>query len=61
MKSFNRLKVPTFARDSISRVSRMTGAVERALCVRAVGIGVTVMSKILVLLRNVTRRAFIDI
>ena len=51
----------TCANDSISRVSRMTGAVERALIVGAVGVRVTVVSKVLILLGQGLGKTFICI
>ena len=51
----------TCARDSISRVSRMTRAVERALIVGAVGVRVTVVGEILVLVGQRVGKTFICI
>ena len=47
--------------DSISRVSRVTRAVERALGVGAVGVRVTVMGKVVIIMRQSISIAFIDV
>ena len=55
------LEKPTYARDSISRVSRMTGTVERTLGVGTVRISMTVMGKLFVSIRYCVWKTFIDI
>ena len=47
--------------DSISRVSRVTRAVERALGVGTVGVRVTVMGKVVIIMRQSISIAFIDV
>ena len=51
----------THTRDSISRVPRMTRAVERALGVGTVGVSVTVVMVVLMVVGQVSGFAFVNI
>ena len=51
----------TDTRNSISRVSRMTGTVERSLGVGAVSINMTVMGVVIVMYRESLRLTLVDI
>ena len=51
----------TYTINAISRIPRMAGTVKRTLCICAVGIVMTVMCKMFVLGRYLSKKAFVNI